>query len=111
MDRETGMETSDRFRVMLTLEVVPNLAAEFEQVWRDGAGIITGHPANRGHWLARSTATDHRYYIVSDWVDEESFRAFERSDAHLEHRARLHPYRRTGAFDTMRVFASAEPTR
>jgi heme-degrading monooxygenase HmoA len=105
------MQDMERFRVMVTLEVEPELAAEFEQVWRDGAGVIAGHPANLGHWLARSTGTDHRYYIVSDWVDEASFRAFERSDAHLEHRARLHPYRRTGAFDTMRVLASAGPVR
>lgn len=105
--RQRHMETTERFRVMLTLEVDPGLAAEFEQVWQDGAAVITGHPANLGHWLARSTATEHRYYIVSDWVDEKSFRAFESSGAHLEHRARLHPYRRTGAFDTMRVWSSA----
>jgi heme-degrading monooxygenase HmoA len=102
------MQTEERFRVMLTLDVVPDRTAEFERVWRDGAGVITGHLANRGHWLARSTADANRYYIVSDWVDEESFRAFERSEAHLEHRARLHPFRRAGAFDTMRLFNGAE---
>jgi len=33
------------------------------------------------------------YNIVSDWCDESSFRAYEASERHRQHRARLHPYR------------------
>jgi heme-degrading monooxygenase HmoA len=93
------------------MEVAPDMQPEFEQVWRDGTGVIAAHPANLAHWLSRSNGRDGIYYIVSDWTDEESFREFERSEKHLEHRARLHPYRITGAFETMCVLASVEPAR
>ena len=92
-----------RFRVMLTMDVVPGMEKQFEAVWRDGADVIGSHPASLAHTLSRSTGHDNRYYIVSDWSDEESFRAFEGSDAHLTHRARLHPFRSSGSFDMMWV--------
>ncbi|MFC4533227.1 antibiotic biosynthesis monooxygenase family protein [Sphaerisporangium dianthi] len=91
------------FRVMLRMEVLPGKGAEFEKVWHDSAATITGQPANLGQWLSRSAEEDGVYYIVSDWLDEERFRAYERSQAHLEHRGRLHPYRSSGAMTTMRV--------
>ncbi|MCW2691168.1 MAG: Heme-degrading monooxygenase HmoA [Mycobacterium sp.] len=101
---------SDPFRVMLAMEVAPELETEFERAWREGTAVIASHPANLAHWLSKSTGQDHLYYIVSDWTDEESFRAFERSDAHLAHRAKLHPYRSGGSFHTMRVLARIDAT-
>lgn len=91
------------FRVMLRMEVLPGKGAEFEKVWHDSAATITGQPANLGQWLSRSTEEEGVYYIVSDWLDEERFRAYERSQEHLEHRGRLHPYRSKGTMATMRV--------
>ncbi|MGX1773946.1 antibiotic biosynthesis monooxygenase family protein [Nocardia brasiliensis] len=85
------------FRVMLRMEVIPGQEAAFEQAWLDGASIITDQPANLGQWLSRSTEEAAVYYIVSDWVDEASFRDYERSEQHLHHRARLHPYRSKGS--------------
>ena len=52
--------------------------------WQGRIGsVITGHPANRGQWLLRSTEDASTYYVISDWVDEPSFREFERK--HLVH--------------------------
>ena len=48
------------------------------------------------------------YFIVSDWVDEDGFRAFEDSAVHLAHRAKLHPYRSSGSFTTMHVVHALE---
>ncbi|MEU7834271.1 MULTISPECIES: antibiotic biosynthesis monooxygenase family protein [unclassified Nonomuraea] len=95
--------SADVFRVMLRMEVLPGKGAEFEKVWHDSAATITGQPANLGQWLSRSAEEDGVYYIVSDWVGEEPFRAYERSEAHLRHRGRLHPYRSSGSMTTMHV--------
>jgi heme oxygenase (mycobilin-producing) len=91
------------FRVTLRMEVHPGQGAAFEQAWYDGAEVITGQPANLGQWLSRSADEDDVYYIVSDWVDEPGFRAYELSDEHLVHRQKLHPYRRAGSMTTSHV--------
>lgn len=93
------------FRVMLRMEIKPELAEEFEQTWVAVGDSVTSHPANLGQWLSRSLTEDSVYYIVSDWRDEPSFRQFETSDRHLEHRQKLHPYRSGGSMTTMDVVA------
>jgi heme-degrading monooxygenase HmoA len=96
------------FRVMLRMQIKPGMEAEFERVWKEVGGSVTGHPANRGQWLSKSTTDneDGIYYIVSDWVDEPCFREFETSDTHLQHRTRLHPYRSGGSMTTMNIVAN-----
>ncbi|GAA1262206.1 antibiotic biosynthesis monooxygenase [Kitasatospora nipponensis] len=91
------------FRVMLRMEVKPGSEDDFVAEWRRGTDAVTGHPANLGQWLSRDTAVPGTYWIVSDWLDEPRFRAFEESAAHLEHRAKLHPYRSGGSFHTMEI--------
>jgi heme-degrading monooxygenase HmoA len=93
------------FRVMLRMEIKPELADEFERVWVAVGDSVTAHPANLGQWLARSLTEDNVYYITSDWVSEPKFREFETSDRHLEHRQKLHPYRSGGSMTTMDVVA------
>ncbi|MEV4441754.1 antibiotic biosynthesis monooxygenase family protein [Streptomyces sp. NPDC049577] len=93
------------FRVMLRMEIKPGQEAAFEREWHAGTDAVTGHPANLGQWLSRSADEESTYYIVSDWTDEPRFRAFEQSPEHLEHRARLHPFRSAGSFHTMHVVA------
>jgi heme-degrading monooxygenase HmoA len=91
------------FRVMLRMQIKPGAENEFERVWASNSGTVTGHPANRGHSLSRSAEEDGVYYIISDWTDEPEFRTYEHSAEHLEHRAKLHPYRSGGSMTTMRV--------
>jgi heme-degrading monooxygenase HmoA len=91
------------FRVTLRMQVHPGMGEAFEQAWYDGAGVITGQPANLGQWLSRSAEETDVYYIVSDWTDEPRFRAYELSDEHLVHRQKLHPYRVAGSMTTMTV--------
>jgi heme oxygenase (mycobilin-producing) len=91
------------FRIMLRMQTIPGKEMEFEREWAAGAGLIAREPANRGQWLAKSAEEDGVYYIVSDWIDEPSFRDYEQSPRHAEHRSRLHPYRETGAMVTMNV--------
>jgi heme-degrading monooxygenase HmoA len=69
--------------------------------------VVAGHPANRGHWLARIDQEQDAYYVVSDWTDEPSFRAFESSDSHLSHRQQMRPYLAGGSMATMQIVAGA----
>src|SRR5215216_2620750 len=94
------------FRVLLRFEIKPGLGSEFEQAWRSIGGVITDHPANLGQWLAKGTDEEDIYYVISDWVDEPHFREFEHSDAHVEHRKKLHPFRTGGAMHTMTLVCS-----
>lgn len=95
------------FRVMLRMEIKPGMGPEFERVWKEVGESVTSHPANIGQWLSRGAeqGEDEVYYIVSDWLDEAQFRAFESSDRHLQHRTKLHPYRSGGSMTTMHVVA------
>jgi heme-degrading monooxygenase HmoA len=98
------------FRVLLRAEIIPGQESAFEQAWIGIGNAVTGDPANLGQWLLRSADQESVYYIISDWVDEPSFRTFERSDKHLEHRRRLQPYRSGGSMSTMTmVFDLAKP--
>jgi heme-degrading monooxygenase HmoA len=97
------------FRVMLRMQIKPGMEQQFEQTWLRVGEVITGHPANRGQWLARSLDEDGVYYITSDWVDEPRFREFERSDEHVQHRERLHPFRSGGSMVTMQIRHALTP--
>jgi len=97
------MGADEVFRVELTMHIHPGREREFEQTWLRIGEAVTGHPANIGQWLARSTEEASTYVIVSDWVDEARFREFERSERHLAHRQLLHPLRTGGSMATMRV--------
>jgi heme oxygenase (mycobilin-producing) len=91
------------FRVMLTLNIIPGQEKMFEQTWLSVGKVITDQPSNLGQWLLRNAEDGSVYHIVSDWADEQSFRQFERSDEHLGHRQKLHPYRSGGSMTTMHV--------
>lgn len=103
MSTEESTPDSAVFRVMLRLSVIDGKEAEFEKTWHSVGSVITDQPANRGQWLLRSNDEPRTYYIMSDWVSEPEFRAFERSEGHLQHRVKLHPFRDGGSMATMSV--------
>ena len=91
------------FRVMLQLQIIPGQEADFEKAWHKVGAGIAGQPANRGQWLLKSNDEPGVYYIMSDWVNEPLFREFERSQEHVTHRRKLHPFRSGGWMATMSV--------
>ncbi|MCK9877445.1 antibiotic biosynthesis monooxygenase [Frankia sp. AgPm24] len=99
------MAATSPFRIMLTMRIHPGREAEFEQTWLNIGDGITSHPANLGQWLVRSEDELGTYFIISDWVDEASFREFELSEGHLTHRKILHPLRASGTMATGSVLA------
>jgi heme-degrading monooxygenase HmoA len=96
------------FRVLLRTQIEPTKTNEFEQVWTDVATTIGQQPANLGQWLMRSASEPGVYYILTDWASEAQFRAFERSEEHVGHRARLRPYRSGDSMTTMHVVCALE---
>ncbi|MEX3106369.1 antibiotic biosynthesis monooxygenase [Streptomyces sp. V2] len=90
------MPDSLPFRVMLRMETVPGLGAEFEKVWEEVGAGIAGWPGNLAQSLARSVDEEDVYYVVTDWADAASFHRFEHSAEHVTNRRRLQPYRRGG---------------
>ncbi|GGO97265.1 antibiotic biosynthesis monooxygenase family protein [Wenjunlia tyrosinilytica] len=90
-------------RIMLRVVIRPGAGPDFERAWTRLAAQIAENPANLGQSLARSRSETDVYYVTSDWVDAERFRAFERSARHVENRRRLAPYRVDSTMWTMRV--------
>ncbi|WP_406379451.1 antibiotic biosynthesis monooxygenase family protein [Streptomyces sp. NBC_01618] len=84
------------FRVILRMEIFPGKGPEFERVWLEVGKVIAEQPANLGQTLMRAAKEEDVYYVLTDWHDESSFRDFERSEAHVGHRRRISPFRRTG---------------
>ncbi|GGO95533.1 antibiotic biosynthesis monooxygenase family protein [Wenjunlia tyrosinilytica] len=101
-------ERPQPYRVQLRMEILPGREREFEEVWRATTDVVAGHEANLGQALLRADDDPGVYYIVSDWRDEAGFRDFEHSDAHIEHRSKLHPYRSAGSFVTMILLQATE---
>ncbi len=99
------MSPQDVFRVMLRMEIKPGMEADFERVWLEVGDSVTSHPANLGQWLFRSVEEPGCYYIFSDWVDEPKFREFEKSERHVVHRQKLHPFRSGGSMAIMQEVA------
>ena len=91
------------FRVLLRMHIHPGMEEEFERVWLQADADLANEPASLHRWLLRSATEDGVYFIISDWTDEAGFRAFENSPTHLTHRTKLHPYRSSASFTTMRV--------
>lgn len=92
-----------RFRVALTMDVHPGKEKEFERVWVEVAQTVADHPDNIGQWLSASLEAPGRYFIISDWPDEPTFRRFEQSWEHAAHLEKLRTVRAKGSMETMTV--------
>ncbi|WP_405997517.1 NAD(P)-binding domain-containing protein [Streptomyces sp. NBC_00829] len=104
------MADTPPFRVILRMEILPGVQEEFEKVWWEVASVIARQPANRGQTLVRSVDEERVYFVITDWLDESSFRAFETSEAHVEHRRRLKPYRSGGGMTLTQTVYDLPPT-
>ncbi|MFD5589671.1 antibiotic biosynthesis monooxygenase family protein [Streptomyces sp. NPDC127063] len=100
---------SEPLRVILRMEVHPEMVADFERVWLSVGESIAREPANRGQTLVRSTEEEGVYYVLTDWADERAFRDFEVSPRHTLHRQRLKPFRRGGDMAVTEVVHRLEP--
>ncbi len=66
-------------RAALRLSIRPDSEQEFLHVWAQIAEEVRTSPGNLRQTLHRSVDDPRQFLIVSDWIDEGAFRAFERS--------------------------------
>ncbi|MEV5985411.1 antibiotic biosynthesis monooxygenase family protein [Streptomyces sp. NPDC052051] len=99
--------TTGSFRVLLTVQVKPGAEADFEKAWEEGSKEVTAQAGNLGHTLARSTQDESVYFVMSEWKDQDSFLAFEKSPEHIAHREKLHPFRAGGSLAMMHLVGAA----
>ena len=66
---------------------VPEQAhAELERRFAARAGSVEGSPGFRGFQLLRPTKGEDRYFVVTEWEDEESYAAWRDGDARAAHK-------------------------
>jgi heme-degrading monooxygenase HmoA len=83
--------------VLLQIEVAAGRADEFEELWRAHSTHVNALPDNHGQALLRRTDNPCGFVILTDWTDEDSFRAFERSAPQQEYLKKLWPLRVGGS--------------
>lgn len=67
------------------ISVPQQAAAELERRFGERAGTMRGTPGFLGFQLLRPTAGEERYFVVSEWADEDSFAAWRDGDARASH--------------------------
>ena len=67
------------------ISVPPQAGAELERRFGERAGNMSGTPGFLGFQLLRPTAGEERYFVVTQWADEESFVAWRDGDARAAH--------------------------
>jgi heme-degrading monooxygenase HmoA len=69
------------------ISVPPQAAEELEKRFAARAGTVEKSPGFLGFQLLRPTAGEERYFVVTHWVDEESFAAWRDGSGRAAHAA------------------------
>ena len=67
------------------ISVPPQAHAELERRFAARAGTVDGASGFLGFQLLRPTAGEERYFVVTQWEDEESYAAWRDGDARAAH--------------------------
>ncbi|WP_122818023.1 antibiotic biosynthesis monooxygenase family protein [Nocardioides pantholopis] len=67
------------------ISVPPQAAEELERRFAARAHTVDSAPGFLGFQLLRPTAGEERYFVVTQWADEESFAAWRDGDARAAH--------------------------
>ncbi|WP_125107537.1 antibiotic biosynthesis monooxygenase family protein [Gulosibacter massiliensis] len=67
------------------IDVPEQAGPELERRFAERAGTVETSPGFRGFKLLRPTAGETRYFVVTEWEDEESFVAWRDGDARAAH--------------------------
>lgn len=70
------------------ISVPPQAGPELERRFAERANSVDGTPGFLGFQLLRPVAGDDRYFVVTQWTDEESFAAWRDGDARTAHAGR-----------------------
>jgi len=69
------------------ISVPPQAAEELERRFAARAGTVEKSPGFLGFQLLRPTAGEERYFVVTQWADEESFAAWRDGSGRAAHAA------------------------
>lgn len=67
------------------ITVPPQAGPELEARFAARAGTVEGSPGFLGFQLLRPTAGESRYFVLTQWEDEESFAAWRDGGARAAH--------------------------
>ncbi|WP_027019883.1 antibiotic biosynthesis monooxygenase family protein [Corynebacterium sputi] len=67
------------------INVPAEAGEELERRFSARAGSVENQPGFLGFQLLRPTAGEDRYFVVTHWVDEESYNAWRDGDARAAH--------------------------
>ncbi|GAA1706615.1 antibiotic biosynthesis monooxygenase family protein [Propioniferax innocua] len=67
------------------IEVPEGAGPELEKRFANRAHTVDSAPGFLGFQLLRPTAGENRYFVVTQWEDEESFAAWRDGDARAAH--------------------------
>ena len=67
------------------IRVPPGAGPELERRFAQRAGAIDGAPGFLGFQLLRPTAGEDRYFVVTQWADEDSFVAWRDGQGRAAH--------------------------
>jgi heme-degrading monooxygenase HmoA len=67
------------------IAVPPQAGPELERRFADRAHTVETAPGFLGFQLLRPVQGDDRYFVVTEWADEESFAAWRDGDARSAH--------------------------
>ncbi|WP_244929055.1 antibiotic biosynthesis monooxygenase [Nocardioides sp. W7] len=67
------------------ISVPPQAHEELEKRFAARAGTVDGSPGFLGFQLLRPVAGEERYFVVTQWEDEESFAAWRDGSARAAH--------------------------
>lgn len=68
------------------INVPPQAHAELERRFAARAGTVENSPGFLGFQLLRPVKGEERYFVVTEWEDEESFEAWRDGDARAAHK-------------------------
>ena len=74
--------------VMNRIGVKPEFAAQFEESFRNRAGLVDGMPGFIRNEVLKPTKPGDPYIVLTYWQDEPSFRAWTESDEFKQGHAR-----------------------
>lgn len=67
------------------ISVPPAAGPELERRFASRVGAVESAPGFRGFQLLRPVLGEDRYFVVTEWADEESFAAWRDGDARSAH--------------------------
>jgi heme-degrading monooxygenase HmoA len=84
-------------RATLHLKIRAGRELEFRRAWKDVAAEVSRLPGSLRQSLTTNERDARTFTVTSDWADEESFRAFERSAEQDALTARLRALRESAS--------------